>query len=298
MIDLYTNHLGRFLIMINLILFPSSYFNRKQVDENLKQEYEAVLSTKLFDVQLFDNKKWFDENKLILSSTSDELRLAIYRGWMMKPDEYKIFYESLLMKNIKLINEPRQYELMHIFPNVYEYLKEDTAKILTFPLKEEIDINLVKNNFRKFIVKDFVKSVKNTSFPSYFDNSITQNDFNHWMDIFYKYRGNLLTGGICIKEFLYLKRYNQTNEYRVFYINHKIATISRNSGQGIYVPLPPQEMLEKYIHLNSLYYTIDYAELENGDWKIIETGDGQVSGLSDSQDYEEYYKILYSCFNS
>lgn len=34
-----------------------------------------------------------------------------------------------------------------------------------------------------------------------------------------KYRGNLLTGGICIKEFLDLKRYGEkTNEYRVFYI--------------------------------------------------------------------------------
>ena len=54
-------------------------------------------------------------------------------------------------------------------------------------------------------------------------------------------------GGICIKEFLDLKRYGgKTNEYRVFYINHEIATICRNSGQGNYTAEPPKELLEKY----------------------------------------------------
>lgn len=72
---------------------------------------------------------------------------------------------------------------------------------------------------------------------------MTQEEFDRWMEVFYKYRGNLLTGGICIKEYLDLKRYgDRTNEYRVLYINHEIATISRNSAQGIYAPLPPQEL--------------------------------------------------------
>ena len=117
------------------------------------------------------------------------------------------------------------------------------------------------------------------------------------MEVFYKYRGHLLTGGICIKEYLDLKRYgDRTNEYRVFYINHEIATISRNSAQGIYAPLPPQDLLEKYSNLGSNYYTVDYAELEDGSWRIIEAGDGEVSGLSEFQDYEQYFRALYQCF--
>lgn len=81
----------------------------------------------------------------------------------------------------------------------------------------------------------------------------------------------MLAGGICIKEYLNLKQYgDRTNEYRVFYINHEIATISRNSAQGIYVPLPPQDLLEKYSNLGSNYYIVDYAELEDESWRIIE----------------------------
>ncbi len=59
---------------------------------------------------------------------------------------------------------------------------------------------------------------------------------------------------------------------------------------------PPMELLEKYRELNSPYYTVDYAELEDGAWKVIECGDGQVSGLSDGQDYEAYFRALYYCF--
>ena len=61
--------------------------------------------------------------------------------------------------------------------------------------------------------------------------------------------------------------------------------------------LPPQQLLEKYSHLESEYYTIDYAELEDGSWKIIEAGDGQVSGLAEHQDYEQYFKVLYEYLN-
>ena len=68
------------------------------------------------------------------------------------------------------------------------------------------------------------------------------------MEVFYKYRGDLLTGGICIKEYLDLKRYGeQTSEFRVFYINHEIATICRNSGQADYVPQPPPEGTDREI---------------------------------------------------
>lgn len=284
--------------MIDLILFPSSYFNDSKVDEDLQDEYDAVTATGLFDVIIFGYDQWFDEGVLSIDHIPKEERTAVYRGYMMNPDQYTQFYRKLLEKNIRLITTPKQYALMHIFPNVYPMLKEDTAKIETYPLHTQIDIEHVKRIMNRFMVKDYVKSVKGTKFPKYFDTDITQEEFDDWMKVFYEYRGSLLTGGICIKEYLDLKRYeNRTNEYRVFYIHHRIATMSRNSKQGIHTPLPPQDLLEKYNNLGSIYYTIDYAELADGSWKIIEAGDGGVSGLSDSEDYETYYKVLYECLN-
>ncbi len=283
--------------MVDMILFPSSFFSLSKVDEDLQQEYNAVLATGLFEVALFGYDKWFDEDKLVLRNAPDEEHMAVYRGWMMKPDQYERFYEQLLKQNIRLITKPEHYRLMHIFPNVYDSVKDDTAKMEVFPLHSQIDVESLKDSFDRFMVKDYVKSVKGTEFPKYFDRSVTQEDFDKWMEVFYKYRGDLLTGGICIKEYLDLKTYGgKTNEYRVFYINHEIATVCRNSAQGCYTSEPPKDLLEKYSNLDSPYYTIDYAELTDGSWRIIEAGDGGVSGLSENQDYEQYYRALFHCF--
>lgn len=282
---------------IDMIVFSSDYFDRSKVDPDLKSEYDAVRSTGLYRVAIFSYPSWFDQEKLILNEEPEEEVTAVYRGWMMKPEMYQAFHQQLIAHKIRLITTPEQYEKMHVFPNVYEDVKDDTAKMEIFPLHEQIDVEQLKKAFSRFMVKDYVKSVKGTEFPKFFDQSVRQEEFDHWMEVFYKYRGDLLTGGICIKEYLDLKRYGeQTSEFRVFYINHEIATICRNSAQADYVPQPPKELIEKYQNLASLFYTVDYAELEDGSWKIIEAGDGSVSGLSEGQDYEHFFRTLYHCF--
>lgn len=284
--------------MISTILFPSAFYDLKSIDEGMVQEYNAALDTEAFHVILFGYDEWFNHGILKLSENPQSEIYAVYRGWMMQPEQYRSFYAELAKKNISLITDPEMYSHMHIFPNVYKELAGDTARILTFPLHTEIDIEKVKQIFPRFMVKDYVKSVKGTEFPVYFTRNTTQAEFDRWMEVFYDYRGSLLTDGICIKEYLDLKRYDsKTNEFRVYYINHQVATVCRNSLQDFYTPAPPSALIEKYRNLGSVFYTIDYAELQDGNWKIIETGDGSVSGLSDKQDYKAFFRILYHCLN-
>lgn len=281
-----------------VILFPSSYFSSKEVDEDLQKEYDAVKETGLFDIIIFGYDKWFNEGKLVLSCIPDTPCSAVMRGWMMKPEQYSVFYDKLNNNNINLITTPEEYTLMHIFPNIYNVFGNDTAKMEVFPLHKQIDIEYVKKTFDRFMIKDFVKSVKGTEFPRFFDSSITQEKFDEYMKIFYKYRGDLLTGGICVKEFLDLKYYGEkTNEYRVFYINNKIASVCRNSGQGANTSEPPMDLIKKYSSLASRYYTVDYAELSDGTWKVIEAGDGSVSGLSANQNIYSYFRTLFYTFD-
>lgn len=274
------------------IIFPSSYFSIHKVDEDLQAEYDAVIETRLFDVVLFSYDKWFSEGKLVLDNDPDDFVRGVYRGWMMKPEIYKAFYEQLADKKIRLVTDPKQYERFHIFPNIYPTFGDDTAKMLIYP-DGKVDLDEVNSTFRRFMVKDYVKSVKGTDFPKFFENTVTQVEFNRQMEVFFKYRSDLYTGGICIKKYLELKQYGgRTNEYRVFYIDGEIGTVSRNSGQSEHTPMPPKELLEKYSSLGSPLYTVDYAELSDGSWKVIEAGDGQVSGLSDFQDYRAFFRAV------
>ena len=285
--------------MIDLILFPSGFFSIKKVDEDLQSEYEALIATGLYDTILFVYDKWINEGVLILNETPSVKRKAIMRGWMLKPEQYEKLYYALSEQNIELMTSPADYRQMHIFPNVYNLFGKDTAAMEIYPLHEQINIDALKKQFPRFMIKDFVKSVKGTEFPKYFDASVSQSEFDEWMKVFYKYRGDLLTGGICVKEFLDLKFYNnRPNEYRVFYANGEIVTISRNSGQHGYTPEPPKELIEKYRNLPSCYYTVDYAELADGSWKVMEAGDGSVSGLSENQNAEHYFRALFHACNT
>ena len=157
---------------------------------------------------------------------------------MLKPKEYAKLYSLLSGNGIILLTRPSEYEEMHLFPNVYPHIEADTAGMMIFE-DGKVDIEAVKRQYPRFMVKDSVKSVKGTEFPAFFDSKVTQDEFDMWMEVFYKYRGNLLTGSICIKEYLDLKRYNgRTNEFRVFYADHKIISICRNSLQPDHTATP------------------------------------------------------------
>lgn len=275
------------------LLYPSSYTDYRVVEEDMQDEYTAALETGLFQIVLFNYDHWLLGDRLRMTKPAFETDIAVYRGWMLKPEEYIRLYEEVKDRGICLLTTPDEYTAMHLFPNVYPHIQEDTAKMLFFE-EGSVDVEAVKKQFHRFMVKDSVKSVKGTEFPAFFDQSVSQEEFDNWMLVFYKYRGELLTGGICIKEYLDLKRYgNKTNEFRVFYANHQVISISRNSLQPVYTNEPPAELVRKYMDLPSPYYTIDYAELADSTWKIIEAGDGGVSGLSPRQDYKAYFRALF-----
>ncbi len=281
-----------------LIVFPSDFFERRAVDPDLAREYDACLETGLYEAVLFDYEQWFHGDRLVLTEKFGLPRRAVYRGWMMKPEKYEAFYMELLKRNVHLVTDPAQYEYMHVFPNVYPALGEDTARMLIYPDGAPPDLGEIRRSFRRFMVKDYVKSVKGTDFPRYFENTVTREEFDREMEKFYRYRGGLYTGGICIKEYLKLKEYiGRTNEYRAYYVQGQVLCVSRNSGQGDFAPAPPEALILKYRSLPASFYTMDFAELEDGTWKILETGDGGVSGLSEGQDYPAFFRGLYCAIN-
>lgn len=274
------------------LIFPTSYFDTAHVDEDLQAEYEAVCNTHLFNIVLFEYDAWFNNDELILHGNSDNTN-AIYRGWMMRPEQYEKFYQKLQKQNIQLITTPVQYNLMHEFPNVYPYIQNDTPRIMTFSKNETVDLTAVKHSFDRFIVKDYVKSAKGSDFPAYFTSDVSEKSFQNSMKLFYQYRGDLFTGGICVKEYVELAKYdNSTNEYRAFYFCSSLISLQQNSKQPTDAPRPPRELVLKYQNLASPFYTIDFAEKQDGSWAILETGDGQVSGLANTQDYQVFYEKL------
>lgn len=277
---------------MDYLIFPSDYFDTKQIEAEYFEEYQACPK----DVKplIFDYEKMFEENRLVFDQSNLTSGKAIYRGWMMTPTQYQSFYNQLKeIYQIELLTTPENYTQFHLFPNIYPYLSEDTPKILTFPLGVKVDIESIRCQMAEFMIKDYVKSAKGTKLPNQISANISQQELDKYLNIFYQYRGDLLTEGICIKEFVKLNSLqNQTNEYRVFYAKGEIISITQSVYNTLFSTQPPKDLIEKYKNLPSPFYTIDFAELSDGTWIVLEAGDGQVSGLSDHQDREEFIEKL------
>jgi len=103
-------------------IFCNHPLYQRQVDMDYEEEYNCAKSN--HSCALFSYE---DLEKGKLSLYKDEITgLTIYRGWMMKPKMYELFYNMLKEKGIILINNPSEYERYHMLPNWYEDFKNDT----------------------------------------------------------------------------------------------------------------------------------------------------------------------------
>jgi len=273
-----------------LILFPSDYFNLKNVEPDYAAEYEAVSSIPEFKVVLFNYDGLAASGPIKVYPKDYHKGDCVYRGWMLTPEQYITLYNFLLDRNITLINTPEEYSACHLFPSVRGTIEQHTPKSLCFALGEAVDWALVNKTFNKFMIKDYVKSVKGTKFPAYFETPIEAAEMDKRIAEFIELRGSLFTGGIVLKEYVDFKKYGgATNEYRAFFLKGQLLSLCRNSNQPDTCKPVPLDFVNRFDKLKSNYYTVDFGELPDGRWVVIETGDGQVSGLSPNQYVFKYY---------
>jgi hypothetical protein len=277
------------------ILFPSRYDDKKKAEECYEPEFLCARSIPRFKTALYDHDNFIEDPAADLRIYPGlEPGPCLGRTWMFKPEEYKLFYDGVQALGGTLINSPAEYDRLHLFPNVYPFIKEDTPLSLSFPDPGHMPAAVINKTFHQFIVKDYVKSVKGHDFPVFFTTPISQKALDASISRFIELRQPLFTGGIVLKEFIELKRYGKkaTNEYRAFYLHNRVLTVSRNSQQPEDSSVVPQDLVDRCAHLPSRYYTVDFGERADGSFIILETGDGQVSGLSPDQNVSQYYYEL------
>jgi len=275
-----------------LFLFPSNYFDSNQVNEFFHVEYDTVCQFPEFKAILF-NYDGFVLSEQIKLQSKGYSGICIYRGWMLTPNQYFLLYNILQEKGIVLINSPEEYNACHLFPVVYDRIRGHTPNIIFFEKEKMIDWNLVNLSFTRFMIKDYVKSEKGTTFPTFFDTPVDAVEMDRYVTKFTDMRGELFTGGIVLKEYVNLKKYGEnTNEHRAFYLNGQLVSVCRNSNQPDTCASVPSSFVSKFTELGSNYYTIDFAELSDGEWTIIEVGDGQVSSLPLMQSEMTYYNAI------
>ena len=85
-----------------------------------------------------------------------------------------------------------------------------------------------------------------------------------------------------------------TKEFRLFFLEGKLIFDSEYWDEGEYAEtnLPKEFFTEIAQNIKSNFFTIDVAQTISGNWLIIELGDGQVAGLSEKSNENDFYKSI------
>jgi hypothetical protein len=293
------------------IIFCSDPLNDKVVDMEYESEYKCALQLGL-DVHLISLESVLDGNLSKAVKRIPEFTLpetVIYRGWMMKPQNYERLFQALHNKNAVLINSPSEYVHGHYFPYSYEVIKEATPLSNWLGIEELADgFDILFEKLRVFgskpvIVKDFVKSRKHEweeacFIPDASDKHRVQVVLQNFIDR----QGTELNGGIVIREFVQLEQLTKhpksgmplSNEYRLFFLRHQLIACTEYWDEASY--REEFTALDSFVELakdvKSNFFTMDIAKTASGRWTVIEVGDGQVSGLPSHADTEQFYKSI------
>ena len=273
-----------------MFLLPSEPLNTSKVDSDFKNEWEAL--TKMdFKVFLYDHDQFVRYRQLISNIDFSQSGQIILRSWMLKESEYHELWSILHRNKFELINTPEQYLNCHHYPNVYKHIKNWCPDSIWFDDITESVVEICRKHIGSdIIIKDYVKSEKGDDELFLLTQDLSSGEFFERVLKFKESRGKLFNQGIVFKKCVNLRKYgNKTNEWRVFVYDGKIISFSQNTELG-YGQQPVAPFLQQVISsIDSKFYTIDVAELENGEWIILECGDGQVSGLSPGQSEWTFY---------
>ncbi len=291
------------------ILFCDNLINR-QVDPDFEEEYHAAIKKGL-QVALISFEDLNDLNvgrSVSRITASNEPEWAIYRGWMIQPDKYELFYHELIKKNIRLVNSPEEYKTCHYLPLSYEFIKDLTPLTRWLELKGDVDYEQVYEVIRIFnddpiIVKDYVKSQKHKWAEACFiPKASDKNAVKKIVSTFIELQGAELNVGLVFRkyeELEFLIHHSKsgmplTKEFRLFFLNGNLIQTFHYWDEGDYGSSMPEliqfEAIGKRVKSN--FFTMDIAKKKNEGWMVMELGDGQVSGLPDNADKSEFYGAL------
>jgi hypothetical protein len=293
------------------IIFCSDPLNSDVIDPDFVNE--ADISSELGFSNLrfsFEELTVFDNvNAAFKSIPRNEIPIpAFYRGWMMNPPVYDLFYTSLLDRGYQLLNSAKQYKYCHWLPESYAKFKDVTPKSIWFPNGSDFSAaNFVKELavFRgaPVVLKDYVKSQKHYWNEACFikDSSNTR-AIGKVVSKFLELQDNEPQGGLVFREFIELEPIGThsisgmplTLEYRIFYLHSIPISVFKYWDDGEYgADKPDMELFNNIAQsIESNIFTMDVARTKSGDWIIVELGDGQVAGFPENADIEKFYSNI------
>lgn len=295
------------------VIFPAAPFAPNQPDRTFAREVAAAdaagLARSLLDYEALVNDQ--DVARAVRRvPTLAAPEAVIYRGWMLRPTDYARLHAALAARGARLLTSPTAYRYCHYLPEWYGALAGSTPRSLWLPHAsgsplplDAIMARLATFGSAPLIVKDYVTSRKHEwaeacYIPSAADRAAVERVISRFLAL----QGDDLNEGLVFREFVPLEPlavHSRSGmplavEHRIFYLDGAPLDPLPYWEEGVYAfdppPLEPFRTLASRIP--SPFFAMDVARRADGEWIVIELGDGQVAGLPARADALAFYSAL------
>lgn len=240
------------------LLYPSDPFNKNKPDDEFLEEFLAAKSAGLACF-LFSSED-FEAGVFKPRPSEAFAGEFLYRGWMFTVERYAQLERSIEAAEAEMVVTTADYRRCHYLPEWYELCKDVTPSTIFLSKDDDFSSALAATNWSAYFVKDFVKSLTTSR------GSVAKSvqEAREIVGLIEHYRG-LLEGGVCIREFENLL---PETEERYFVFNGKA-----HARDGV-VPAIVENVAAR---IQSPFFSVDIVLNKEGNPRLIELGDGQVS---------------------
>jgi hypothetical protein len=183
---------------------------------------------------------------------------------MATSDEYSALVMAIKACGAEPFISSKQYLAAHHLPNWYPLLQDLTPETQVFPVDADIEAELRALGWEAYFLKDYVKSLKTGR------GSIVRDpaDAPAVVAEMREYRGRI-EGGICVRR---VEDLVSDSEHRYF--------VLRGLGYAASSAEPVPEVVRVCAErIPSPFFSVDVAQRRDGQLRVVEIGDGQVSDL-------------------
>ncbi|WP_020519072.1 ATP-grasp domain-containing protein [Catelliglobosispora koreensis] len=213
-----------------------------------------------------------------------------YRGWMIPSPSYVELVSALTQREAPLRVSPRQYRAAHELPGWFDTFRDLTPASAwcaweprAVPSEKDVAALADALGPGPAVAKDFVKSRKHEwaqacYIPEISDLATATAVVARMVEL----QDDGLNGGIVLRRF---ENYPRAEEARVWWIDGApVLTTAHPDTPAVEITPDLTAIAPSVAALGCRFITTDIALRDDGQWRVVEVGDGQVSDFPASGD--------------
>jgi hypothetical protein len=284
------------------VLFPSDPLDTRQVDGHFRAEADAIRdaggATPLVDLDAL----LAGDVAGAIRRVPNDLGALWYRGWMVPSARYAHLAAALARRGASLVVSPGRYRTAHELPGWYPTFEAVTPPSVwctlpaatvpspsgprpparwRSPSPSDLAELVAPLGPGPGIVKDFVKSRKDQwASACYVPDLVDTVALHRVVTRFVELQDEFLAGGIVIRRFEPFGAPGTARgpEARVWWLDGEAIIVGPHPDTPDAFPAPDLGAIGPLVAaLGCRFVTTDLAPRDDGVWRVVEVGDGQVS---------------------